>query len=112
MGNRAGFVVLIVGTKDCLCSKHVPSSATLTGDGLDMFINYTDGAGKYIHRDVRGRDLLVRERNGASCFLDAQGRTMYVITLQRFVRRQSELTDAELQDLWLCGVDAVDHLHG
>ena len=36
---------------------------------------------------------------------------MYVVTLRRFARRQSDLTDSELQELWICGLDSIAALH-
>ena len=65
------------------------------------------------HRQPRRiADLCVSDDGKAfRCFLDAQGRAMYVVTRQQFVRRQSELSDEQLQTLWRTALDVVEQQH-
>ena len=81
-------------------------------EGLDCPIEYTDAAGKRVSLpDLCQRDLLVGEGESARVFLDAQGRAMYVSVLQRFVRRQSELSDTELGELWRLPIEFACSRH-
>ena len=94
---QAQCCVLLAG--DRLPVREVARAPAL--EGLGCPIEYTDAKGKRVSLpDLCQQDLLVGEGESARVFLDAQGRAMYVAVLKRFVRRQSELSDAELGELW------------
>ena len=70
-------------------------------EARDRPIEYTDDSGKTVALSVCQKDLLVSEGEHCAVFLDAQARPMYVSVLKdRFERRQSALSDAELSELW------------
>lgn len=110
---QAGFLILVVGSRDPRCPKKVPRIDSLNGDNLEAPVAYIDGDGKTIRpQGTSAKDLLVAETPRTRCFLDAQGRPMYVVTLRHFVRRQRELDDEELHELWVAGLEAISKFHG
>jgi len=94
---RAGCYVVLTG--DRLPVREVPRALSL--EARDCPIEYTDDSGKLVSLPVCQSDILVREGEHCLLFLDAQARPMYVSVLkQRFVRRQADLSDRELAELW------------
>jgi len=93
---RAGCYAFVAG--DLLAERQAPRAAAL--EEMDVPISYTDGSGQSVTLPVCQRDILVAEGEFCRVYLDAQGRAMYVATMNRFVRHQSELSDAELAELW------------
>ena len=93
---RAGLIACLVG--DSARTTRAPRAPSL--EAFDSPIAYTDGSGKEVELGLRQSDICVAEGDAVRVFLDAQARPLYVSTLTRFVRRQSELTDAELLELW------------
>lgn len=114
---RAGFYMLVVGSsargREVVASSYLlrrVSSSPTSAESLhtmDEPIDYTDGNGKHVQLPLTQRDILVTEGEHARCFLDAQGRPMYVVVMKRFVAAMSELADDELRDLWLVAMQAV-----
>ena len=94
---KAGFVVLIVGDKSKTRAKNKVPRAL---ESLNKLINYKDRSGKIIKLPVTQNDLLVKEGKKSRVFLDAQARPLYISTMKRFVRRQNQITDEELIELW------------
>lgn len=94
---RSGCYVVLAG--DRLPAREVPRAPSL--EALDCPIEYTDDSGKAVSLPVCQRDIMVREGEHCHVFLDAQSRPMYVSVLKgRFVRRQADLSDGELAELW------------
>ena len=93
---RAGWYALLAG--DRCNTREAPRAPAL--ERMDQPIEYQDGAGIKVTLRLCQRDICIVEGTTARVFLDAQGRPMYVSCLKRFVRRQSELTDVELAELW------------
>uniref|UniRef100_A0A7S0AES7 Uncharacterized protein n=1 Tax=Pyrodinium bahamense TaxID=73915 RepID=A0A7S0AES7_9DINO len=119
-----GFFTYVAG--DNSVERHIPAMCNL--DDLDAPIIYADASGKSI--DVPGltvRSVLVRGAEPEAlvrCSLDFQGRCCYVVVMApaapvvvsarkraEVVRRQSELSDAELAALWRAAA-SVAATHG
>ena len=90
--NAAGFYVSVFGDNS---REGEPANAEGLLD-LDAPINYTDKSGKEVVLPVTSRDITVLEGASTRCALDAQGRPVYVVVFNRFVRYQSDCTDAEV----------------
>ncbi len=95
---KSGFLVFFVGENENIRGKVVPRTIAL--ENLDSKIEYTDGSGVRVSLPMTQRDLMVHKGKHCRVFLDAKGRNTLVSTCKRFVRRQTELNDDELNELW------------
>ena len=139
---QAGFLILLVGRRKTagntamttLEAKPVPRCPAL--EEMDVPIRYTARDGRRVALPVTQQDICIGEvdvadassssateadrpeRNqtlesrGARAFLDAQGRPLYIGVLKRFVRRQSDASDAELTAVWRLVVGLAAELPG
>eukprot|EP00928_Gymnodinium_smaydae_P095500 TRINITY_DN822_c0_g2_i1.p1 TRINITY_DN822_c0_g2~~TRINITY_DN822_c0_g2_i1.p1 ORF type:complete len:308 (+),score=42.86 TRINITY_DN822_c0_g2_i1:946-1869(+) len=121
---RHGFFIYCAGTN--AKARYVPAIGNV--DDLDAPIIYQDATGKCVEVDgLTLRSVLVRGEEPDAvvrCSLDFQGRCCYVLVIApaaqsavsakacgEVVRRQSELSDAELAELWRASA-AVAESHG
>lgn len=105
-----GFAFLVCG--NYRQGREVPDADGLTKD-LDQPMAYSDASGRHFPlEEITPRDCLVAEGRFVRCFLDAQARPVYIVTCQRFVRRQTELSDEELSEFWSLGLQVLQTEHG
>eukprot|EP00435_Cladocopium_sp_Y103_P011142 s5314_g2.t3 len=101
---RAGFSVFVFADA---ARKQEPADADALLD-LDAQIDYQDASGKHVKLPITSRDITVLQGDLTRCALDAQGRPMLVVVLERFVQFQRDCTDAELLELWSLASKAMD----
>lgn len=108
LADAAGFYIFVTG--DSARKGEPPDD--MHAIPFEKPLAFTDKSGKTVTLTVSAKDLCVSDDGKAfRCFLDAQGRAMYVVTRQQFVRRQSELSDEQLQTLWRTALDVVEQQH-
>lgn len=95
---KSGFIIFFVGEKGNTSGKIIPRALAL--ENLDSKIEYTDAGGVTVSLPLSQRDIMVKEGKYCRVFLDAKGRNKLISTCNRFVRRQTDLSDDELHELW------------
>jgi len=79
--------------------------------GMDSPIEYSDRNGVKVKLELTQRDICIEENNHARCFLDAKGRSMYVVVMREHFRKQADLTDEQLLAFWRTAIGVLDKHH-
>ena len=93
-----GFYIFVVGVVSDSSGPQAPRAPAL--EDIDTKIEYVDKQGRAVKVPLTQRECMTAEGKLCRAFIDAQGRPKLVSTCNRFVRRQTELSDDELFELW------------
>ena len=112
----AGFVVRVEGRAASISAAPSDASASYApplriASGL---IDFHTANGQHVFAGVTNEELCIaRGALGGRCYLDAKARPCYVaVHSVRFVRRLSELSSAERDDIWITLLDVLREQHG
>ncbi|CAK8995808.1 unnamed protein product [Durusdinium trenchii] len=105
---RAGFSVSIFADA---ARKREPADADTLLD-LDAAIDYQDASGRHVRLPITSGDITLKRGEHTRCALDAQGRPVLVVVLERFVRFQRDCSDAELLELWTLALNVIEESSG
>ena len=112
----AGFVVRVEGraTGESATPSDAAASAPPRMDTAAGLIDFHTANGQHVFAGVTNEELCIaRGALGARCYLDAKARPCYVAAHPvRFVRRISELSSAERDDIWTTLLDVLRDQHG
>lgn len=114
----SGYVLRVRGRRDgvesaSLLAAAAAGAATPSTVRASAAMDLRTAAGQHITAELTNDDLLIASgARGSRCFIDAKARPCYIaVHDSRFVRRLSELSDAERDDIWstLFGVLRANH---
>jgi len=105
---KIGWYIFIVGDKR---KSNVQIPDAFASLGMNSPIEYKDKRGESVKLKLTQRDICVEENLSSRGFMDAKGRSMYVIVMRDPVRRQSELSDDELKAFWQTAINVLDKYH-
>jgi len=105
---KIGWYIFIVGDKR---GRNVQVPDAFGSLGMDSPIEYKDKRGAKVKLKLTQRDICVEENLSSRGFMDAKGRSMYVIVMRDPVRRQSELSDDQLTVFWQTAINLLDKYH-
>lgn len=106
-----GFVAFVIGTP----AKGPDIPRALALEEIDRPLEYHDSSGKVVKVEgVTNRTMMRGGDTGkfTRVFTDAQARPLYVSVCKKFVRRQSQISDEALAELWRRPIRLISKIEG